>query len=66
MDNFQLVDLVIDEIKIAKEDIIPFGDGEYFYELYEDPKYLEFKRSKKLSKIIKKIDNNEKDSDYYT
>jgi hypothetical protein len=55
MDNFQLIDLVIDEIKVHIENILRFGDGQYWYELYEDPKYLKFKRLNKLNRIIKKI-----------
>jgi len=55
MDNFQLIDLVIDEIKVPIENILRFGDGQYWYELYEDPKYLKLKRLNKLNRIIKKI-----------
>ena len=55
MDNFQLIDLVIDEIKVHIENILRFGDGQYWYELYEDPKYLKLKRLNKLNRIIKKI-----------
>jgi len=57
MDNFQLKDFVIREVKIPYEKIIPFGDGEYWYNLYDDLNYINFKRSKKLSKIVKKLKN---------
>ena len=59
MDNFDLQGFVIKEAKVKSKDIIRLGDGEYWYELYEDDKYIEMKtvylRRKKLHKIKDKL-----------
>ena len=59
MDNFDLVNLVVTEMKIPSKDLIMLGDGEYWYELYEDDTYIEmrntFLRSKKLNKLKDKL-----------
>ena len=58
MDNFSLMEFAVREAKVKKEDIIRLGDGEYWYELYEDIEYIQMKRSKKLNKIKNKLDEN--------
>ena len=59
MDNFSLMEFAEREAKISSDDIIRLGDGEYFYELYEDAEYIKMKndflRGKKLNKLKDKL-----------
>lgn len=54
MDNFNLIDIIVNEFKININDIIMLGNRISFYNLYEDPMYLKIKRTDKINKIIKK------------
>ncbi len=56
MANFDLKTFVRKVVKVKKEDMLLFGDGEYWYELYEDVEYLQLKRSMKLNKIKGKLE----------
>lgn len=55
MDNFDLEMLVIDEIGVNKKDILPYGYGDYFYELYKDEKYIKLKNEKLRKNKIKQL-----------
>ena len=58
MDNFNLKYLLNRVADIPYEDMIPLGDGDYFYDLYKDEEYHRFKmeyRSKKINKIKSKL-----------
>jgi uncharacterized protein (UPF0335 family) len=59
MNNFDLYNFVRKVVKVKKKDIDMLGDGEYWYELYEDPIYIEkkniFLRGKKLNQLKDKL-----------
>ena len=55
MNNFDLETFVKKVVKVKKKDMIMLGDGEYWYELYEDIEYIKLKRAKKLNKIKDKL-----------
>ena len=55
MNNFDLETFVRKVVKVKKKDINMLGDGEYWYDLYEDTEYIQLKRAKKLKQIQNKL-----------